>query len=74
MIAGPSYVPQLWIDSPEVYHYVNPKTGEHVTSLLTPDHPEMTCLQEGEHVTETQFGFLGRCHRGYLGFGNTKSH
>lgn len=60
MIAGPSYIPQQHgACSPTVYHYVNPKTGEHVTSLLPPDHPEMICLQEGQHVTETKYGLLG---------------
>lgn len=42
-----------------VYHYVNPNNGNHVTSLLPPDHPEMVCLQQGSHVEETKFGFLG---------------
>ncbi|KAF5351850.1 hypothetical protein D9756_007722 [Leucocoprinus leucothites] len=60
MIAGPSYIPQqLGEYSPTVYHYVNPQTGEHVTSLLPPNHPEMACLQEGGHITETKYGLLG---------------
>ena len=42
-----------------VYHYVNPANGDHITSLLPPDHPEMVCLQQGSHVEETKFGFLG---------------
>ncbi|KXN90825.1 hypothetical protein AN958_03479 [Leucoagaricus sp. SymC.cos] len=60
MLAGPSYIPhQEAVCSPTVYHYVNPTTGEHVTSLLPPDHPEMICLQEGAHLTKTKFGLLG---------------
>ena len=42
-----------------VYNYVNPVTGEHVASLLPPDHPQMICLQEGKHVPHTRFGILG---------------
>ncbi|KAJ7217772.1 hypothetical protein GGX14DRAFT_438252 [Mycena pura] len=52
--AGPSLSP-----NPTVYHYHNPLTGEHVASLLPPDHPEMICLQAGEHVAQTTYGFLG---------------
>ena len=58
MHAGPSYVPAGY-PSPTVYHYVNPVTQEHVASLLPPDHPEMICLQSGQHLTETKFGILG---------------
>ncbi|KAH0828011.1 hypothetical protein J3R83DRAFT_3659 [Lanmaoa asiatica] len=47
---------------PRVYHYQNPGTGEHLASLLPPDHPEMLCLQEGGHVPHTKFGILGKCH------------
>ncbi|KAI0789127.1 hypothetical protein C8Q75DRAFT_766578 [Abortiporus biennis] len=42
-----------------VYNYVNPVTHEHVVSLLPPNHPQMICLQEGRHVTETKYGLLG---------------
>ncbi|KAI0704985.1 hypothetical protein C8T65DRAFT_577959, partial [Cerioporus squamosus] len=42
-----------------VYNYVNPVTGERIVSLLPPDHPQMLCLQQGGHVTETKFGILG---------------
>ncbi|KAG1720442.1 hypothetical protein EDB19DRAFT_1777246 [Suillus lakei] len=42
-----------------VYHYQNPLTGEHIASLLSPDHQEMICLQQGEHVNVTTFGTLG---------------
>jgi hypothetical protein len=52
--AGPSFAP-----NPIVYHYTNPMTGEHVASLLPPDHPEMVCLQAGEHVPYTNYGLLG---------------
>jgi hypothetical protein len=51
--AGPSMPPTT------VYHYTNPNTRQHVTSLLPPDHPEMICLQAGVHVPETKFGILG---------------
>ncbi|KAG9316770.1 hypothetical protein JVU11DRAFT_2832 [Chiua virens] len=44
---------------PRVYHYQNPVTGEHLASLLPPDHPEMVCLQQGGHVSHTKFGILG---------------
>jgi hypothetical protein len=56
IIAGPS-VPTM--PQSRVYHYVNPNNGNHITSLLPPDHPEMVCLQQGSHVEETKFGFLG---------------
>ncbi|TDL26188.1 hypothetical protein BD410DRAFT_784252 [Rickenella mellea] len=52
--AGPSSYP-----SPMVYHYQNPMTGEHVTSLLPPNHPEMICLQEGRHIREVRYGLVG---------------
>ncbi|KAI6157871.1 hypothetical protein BKA82DRAFT_4062768 [Pisolithus tinctorius] len=42
-----------------VYHYHNPDTGDHLASLLPPDHPEMVCLQQGSHDTQTRFGILG---------------
>ncbi|EMD37350.1 hypothetical protein CERSUDRAFT_83128 [Gelatoporia subvermispora B] len=42
-----------------VYNYVNPNTGEHIVSYLAPEHPEMVCLQAGEHVTVTHYGWLG---------------
>jgi len=59
--AGPS-VPRSGIPSmpqTRVYHYVNPANGNHFTSLLPPDHPEMVCLQQGSHVKETKFGWVG---------------
>jgi hypothetical protein len=52
---------------PTVYHYQNPLTGEHIASLLPPDHPEMICLQQGGHVNETKFGILGRDNRMLMG-------
>ncbi|KAF9784321.1 hypothetical protein BJ322DRAFT_1064113 [Thelephora terrestris] len=55
-VAGPS-VPSM--PQTRVYHYVNPNNGNHITSLLPPDHPEMVCLQRGSHVEKTKFGFLG---------------
>jgi len=45
--------------SPVVYHYRNPITQETVVSLLPPTHPEMICLQAGEHDTDTHYGILG---------------
>lgn len=46
---------------PRVYHYQNTATGEHLASLLPPDHPDMLCLQQGGHVPHTKFGILGKC-------------
>lgn len=45
--------------STTVYNYVNPQTGEHIVSLLPPDHPQMECLQRGGHSPSTRFGILG---------------
>ncbi|KAJ4493776.1 hypothetical protein C8J55DRAFT_167613 [Lentinula edodes] len=45
--------------SPVLYHYRYPLTQQTVVSLLPPDHPEMICLQSGEHITQTHFGILG---------------
>ncbi|CAK5265670.1 unnamed protein product [Mycena citricolor] len=62
MDASPVYVPHAGPSSsanPVVFHYHNSRTGEHVASLLPPDHPEMICLQAGEHVPMTNYGFLG---------------
>ncbi|KAG8902877.1 hypothetical protein FRB99_004005 [Tulasnella sp. 403] len=42
-----------------VYHYQNPRTGEMISSLLPPDHPEMICLQAGEHNTKARYGIVG---------------
>ncbi|KAG9022694.1 hypothetical protein FRB95_014298 [Tulasnella sp. JGI-2019a] len=42
-----------------VYHYQNPRTGHVITSLLPPDHPEMICLQAGEHIEKSKFGLVG---------------
>lgn len=42
-----------------VFYYQDPRTGQRVASLLPPDHPQMVCLQAGEHVPETRYGFLG---------------
>ncbi|KIM45500.1 hypothetical protein M413DRAFT_442162 [Hebeloma cylindrosporum] len=47
------------VEQPTIYNYVNPVTGQHVASLLPPDHPEMVCLQAGSHVPQTRFGLLG---------------
>ena len=48
------------LEQPTIYNYVNPATGQHVASLLPPDHPEMICLQAGSHVQQTRFGLLGK--------------
>ncbi|KAG8759368.1 hypothetical protein FRC11_002030 [Ceratobasidium sp. 423] len=53
MLIVPSLVP-----GPTVYRYHNPQTGEVVSSLLPPDHPEMVCLQQG-HIVQTRYGILG---------------
>ena len=50
----PTFTPQ-----PTIYYYTNPGTGERITSLLPPSHPEMVCLQAGEHVPKTRYGILG---------------
>ncbi|KAI9437464.1 hypothetical protein H4582DRAFT_1815410 [Lactarius indigo] len=42
-----------------VYHYQDPRTGQPFASLLPPDHPRMVCLQAGQHVPESRYGFLG---------------
>ncbi|OCH92301.1 hypothetical protein OBBRIDRAFT_727028, partial [Obba rivulosa] len=42
-----------------VYVYVNPKTGEQVTSLLPPTHPEMICQQDGQPLEYTKYGRKG---------------
>lgn len=42
-----------------VYNYQNPHTGHVMTSLLPPDHPEMICLQQGQHITKSRFGLVG---------------
>ncbi|KAG8979286.1 hypothetical protein FRB90_008115 [Tulasnella sp. 427] len=42
-----------------VYNYQNPRTGHLITSFLPPDHPEMICLQEGQHITKSRFGLVG---------------
>ncbi|KAL4243976.1 Membrane protein BRI3 [Abortiporus biennis] len=55
---GPSFIPPS-MPPTTVYNYVNPVTHEHVVSLLPPNHPQMICLQEGRHVTETKYGLLG---------------
>lgn len=59
LVAGPSGPGIPSMPPTRVYHYVNPNNGDHVTSLLPPNHPEMVCLQEGSHVEETKFGLFG---------------
>ncbi|EIM81272.1 uncharacterized protein STEHIDRAFT_162252 [Stereum hirsutum FP-91666 SS1] len=45
--------------STTVYHYQDPRTGQQISSLLPPDAPAMICLQQGEHIAQTQYGILG---------------
>ncbi|TRM69381.1 hypothetical protein BD626DRAFT_563137 [Schizophyllum amplum] len=59
MAAGPSHVPYPGTSQPRVYYYMDPVSGDQVASLLPPDHPQMICLREGQHVTKTQYGLLG---------------
>ena len=59
MTAGPSHIPHAGPSQPQVYYYMDPQTGNQIASLLPPDHPEMVCLREGQHVTKTSFGLLG---------------
>ncbi|KAL1745713.1 hypothetical protein HDZ31DRAFT_81789 [Schizophyllum fasciatum] len=59
MTAGPSHIPHAGPMQPQVYYYMDPQTGNQIASLLPPDHPEMICLREGQHVTKTSFGLLG---------------
>lgn len=58
---GPSAMYGATTSGPQatVYYYQDPRTGQRVASLLPPDHPQMVCLQAGEHVPETRYGFLG---------------
>jgi len=51
---GPSMYPNMTF-----YQYHHPLSGEVISSPLPPDHPEMICLQEGMHIAETHFSFLG---------------
>ena len=53
----PSSIPRM--PPTTVYNYVNPQTGEQIASLLPPDHPQMVCLQQGQHLRETKYGLLG---------------
>lgn len=41
-----------------VYNYVNPATGQVISSTLPPGHPEMVCLQHG-HLPHMHYGILG---------------
>ena len=65
-MSGPPPVSAGPYPTTTVYNYVNPVTGEHVASLLPPDHPQMICLQQGGHVVRTQFGLLGESIRSRL--------
>ncbi|RDB16900.1 hypothetical protein Hypma_002420 [Hypsizygus marmoreus] len=55
----PPHTVQLAYTQPMVHHYTDPATGQHVASLLPPNHPEMICLQAGAHVPQTKYGLLG---------------
>jgi hypothetical protein len=67
MVAGPPQ-PTYGATASEatVYHYQDPHTGLTVASLLPPDHPQMVCLQAGQHVPESRYGFLGALLCGML--------
>lgn len=55
-----SYAHDQPAPSPTVYRYLNPRTGETLTSLLPPSHPEMICLQEGKHKAgKPKWGVVG---------------
>ncbi|KAF6763185.1 hypothetical protein DFP72DRAFT_526385 [Ephemerocybe angulata] len=57
---GPAFNTQpTFTPTPTVFYYNNPVTGERITSSLPPSHPEMICLQAGEHVPQTKYGILG---------------
>jgi hypothetical protein len=58
MVAGPPQ-PTYGATEAMVYHYQDPRTGQTFASLLAPDHPQMVCLQSGQHVPESRYGFLG---------------
>ena len=60
MVAGPTQPTYGAIASEAiVYNYQDPRTGLTFASLLPPDHPQMVCLQAGQHVPESRYGFLG---------------
>lgn len=42
-----------------LHHYQHPRSGHIVSTPLPPDHPEMICLQQGEHIRASRFGILG---------------
>ena len=59
-LIGPPTVQQpRFMPPPTIHHYINPRTGERVASLLPPNHPEMVCLQAGMHEPQTKFGIFG---------------
>jgi len=59
MVAGPHVMYGATTSEPMVYHYQDQRTGQPFASLLPPDHPQMVCLQAGQHVPESRYGFLG---------------
>jgi hypothetical protein len=70
-LAAPSFpmpmpAPLMSPGGTRVYRYQHPVTGDVITSLLPPDHPQMVCLQEGRHMGSTSFGLIGawisRCY------------
>ena len=77
LASGPSIMYGATTSGPPatVYYYQDPRTGLRVASLLPPDHPQMVCLQAGEHVPETRYGFLGAsCFHNYSLWLRTGSH
>jgi hypothetical protein len=59
LASGPQLMYGATTSQATVFYYQDPRTGQRVASLLPPDHPQMVCLQAGEHVPETRYGFLG---------------
>ena len=59
LASGPQVMYGATASQTTVFYYQDPRTGLRVPSLLPPDHPQMVCLQAGEHVPETRYGFLG---------------
>ena len=77
LASGPSIMYGATATGPQttVFYYQDPRTGQRIASLLPPDHPQMVCLQAGEHVRETRYGFLGAlCFYGLLSLGLCSFH
>lgn len=57
--AIPSSAPPQMPAGSNLYHYQHPVNGHLISSPLPPNHPEMICLQEGQHITSSRYGLLG---------------